>query len=222
MKVMVLEDDAVLRSYIEKYLNLKGVEVRGFASGDAMLEEDGLAEADCIVLDINLPGINGFEVMEYLRDREIDTPVIFISALKEVEEVARAFSLGGSDYMKKPFDLAELELRIRHRSRQSLRQERQTLCRGCEYDLAERKLFRDGEEVHLSPLPGRLLYHLVRNAGRLLTFETLIERVWQGKEVGNATVSSHIKELRKTVPCISIRNIRGEGYSLSLESSACS
>ncbi len=222
MKIILLEDEEALRNNTVKYLRLKGYDVEAYGDGDSLLDRSHWGDVDCLLLDINVPGSSGFEVLSSLKAWGIDIPVIFISALKECSDIARAFDYGGCDYMKKPFELAELELRIRLRCRER----RQTvptgsviLCGGFRYEPSTRQLFDGTTYIPLSGIVAKLLHALVKYADRLMSFEMLEERVWDGKAMSRTTISSHIKELRRVIPCATIRNIRGEGYMLVLPQS---
>lgn len=219
MKIVLLEDETALRNNMVKYLGLKGYEIEAYADGDTLLDRTHWGDVECLVLDINVPGSSGYEVLATLKSCGIDIPVIFISALKECSDIARAFAYGGSDYIKKPFELAELELRIRVRTRECKQLPESgavQLCEGYFYDRKSRQLFEGRTYIPLSSVLSRLLGTLVEHADRLVSFDTLEELVWDGKAMSRTTISSHIKELRRIIPCATIRNIRGEGYLLAL------
>jgi DNA-binding response OmpR family regulator len=107
-----MEDELHLRQNIKKFLNIKGYFVDDFVDGERLLREANLHDYDCIILDINTPKINGFEVLKYIRENNISTQTIFISVLTDVQKVLKAFELGAADYLRKPFDFAELEVRM--------------------------------------------------------------------------------------------------------------
>lgn len=218
MKIVLLEDETTLRNNMVKYLGLKGYEAEAYGDGDTLLERSHWGDIDCLLLDINVPGSSGYEVLDILKSGGVDIPVIFISALKECSDIARAFEYGGCDYMKKPFELAELELRIRLRTGERKKTERASLqlCEGFRYDLGRRQLFNHTTFVPLTSVHSRLLHVLAQHAGMLVSFDMLEELVWEGRAMSRTTISSHIKELRRTISCATIRNIRGEGYLLTL------
>ena len=112
MKILLLEDELMLQSSIEEYLIHLGHVVSSFAKGDFALESLKNEPYDILILDINVPHVDGFELLEHLRNSDILTPTIFISALVEIDDITKAFSLGASDYLKKPFHLKELGLRL--------------------------------------------------------------------------------------------------------------
>lgn len=218
MKIVLLEDEEALRKNMHKYLTLKGYEVEAYGDGDTLLDRSHWGDIGCLVLDINVPGSSGFEVLETLKSTDIAMPVIFISANKECSDIARAFDYGGCDYIKKPFELAELELRIRLRTREWKQEHDESaviICDTYRYDTSKRQLFKSDEYIPLSPVISKLLSVFVQHGSALLSFDMLEELVWDGKAISRTTISSHIKELRRIIPCITIRNIRGEGYILA-------
>ena len=180
-----------------------------------MIESGNFREADCLVLDIDVPGSDGFEVLEYIHNHHVDKPVIFISAHKETPHLQKAFDLGACDYLKKPFELDELEVRIRHRLKATPKKAQVVDLGGhCHYDINHRELMCQNGVIQLSSIQKRLFHQLALNQNRLLTLEYLVDTVWEGKPVSASTISSHIKALRMLLPCCRIQNIRGEGYVL--------
>ena len=214
MKIVLLEDDHDLRTTAARYLTLKGFEVEAYSNGNDLLERETWTGIDCILLDINVPGCSGYDVIRILKQCDITIPVIFISARQECSDMARAFDYGGVDYMKKPFDLGELELRIRlhTKPREEPKAPPVSLCDDYTYDIAGRQLLNQGSYVPLPSTIARLLHCLVLHRGGLVSFAMLETEVWEGRSVTRTTISSHMKELRDLLPCADIKNVRGEGY----------
>lgn len=214
MKIIILEDDHDLRATTEKYLTLKGFTVEAYANGNDLLDRDEWRDVGCILLDIDVPGCSGYEVIKILKQCDISVPVIFVSGRQECSDMARAFDYGGVDYMKKPFELAELELRIRlhTKAKETAKTAPIALCDDYTYDPDRRHLLKKGEYVPLPSTIARLLHSLVTHMGGLVSFDMLETEVWEGRSVTRTTVSSHLKELRDLLPCADIKNVRGEGY----------
>ena len=112
MNILLLEDERTLNKHICKYLEIKGHNVDSFEDGLELIDNTNLYDYDFFIFDINVPNIDGFEILNFVRDKNIDVPTIIISARISIEDIKKAYSLGCSDYLKKPFELAELELRI--------------------------------------------------------------------------------------------------------------
>ncbi|MFA6195418.1 MAG: response regulator transcription factor [Sulfurimonas sp.] len=212
MKILLMEDELHLRQNIKKFLNIKGHEVDDFENGEQLLLKANPNDYDCMVLDVNTPEIGGFEVLEYIRDNNIATPALFISALTDVKKVLKAFELGAEDYLKKPFDLAELEARILrihpNKSINNLIKINETFT----YDLQNRIVLKDAMPYKLSSTQKKFLYLLIKNQNKLVTFSMLIDYVWDEKEISHGTILSTMRDLKKVLsPCI-IKNVKGEGY----------
>lgn len=215
MKILLMEDEMQLRKNIEKFLRLKGHTIDAFENGEQVIQNTNPCDYDCMILDINTPEVDGFELLEYIRNNDIRTPALFISALTDVNKVLAAFELGAGDYLKKPFELAELEARVlRLCPNQS--SDRLRIDQHHEYDLEQRLLLCDGKPCKLSTTQKKILYLLLSNQNALVTFNMLIDYVWEDKEISHNTILSTMRDLKKRVPENLIRNIKGEGYMISL------
>lgn len=215
MKILLMEDELQLRKNIEKFLRLKGHHVDAFENGEQVIQETNPNDYDCMILDINTPEVDGFELLEYIRGNDVRTPAIFISALTDVNKVLTAFQLGAGDYLKKPFELAELEIRmlrlvptqngghIHIDDRHS-------------YDFDQRQLICGGKPCKLSITQKKILFLLMRHQNSLVTFDMMNDYVWDGKEISHNTILSTMRDLKKRLPENLIQNIKGEGYMVSL------
>ena len=209
-----MEDELHLRQNIKKFLNIKGHEVDDYENGEQLLSFANPNNYDCMILDVNTPEINGFEVLEYICNNDIIIPTIFISALTDVKKVLKAFELGAEDYLKKPFDLEELEARVlkihSNKSRNNFLQINETFT----YDLQNRTLFNNALPCKLSTTQKKFLYLLIKNHNKLVTFSMLIDYVWNEKEISHCTILSTMRDLKKNLPHSIIKNVKGEGYVL--------
>lgn len=180
--VLVVDDEPHVVEFIAMNLELEGFRVVRAANGYEALEKAAREMPDLVVLDIMMPDIDGFETLEKLRDISA-IPVIFLSAKGEEVDRIRGLDLGADDYITKPFGPRELVSRIRAVLR---RTEPATAAAGSEIavddelriNFDQRKVIVRGKEVRLRPTEYRLLYQLVTNAGKLLTHEMLLSRVW--------------------------------------------
>lgn len=216
MKILLMEDELHLRQNIKKFLTIKGHEVDDFENGATLLNSANLFDYDCMILDVNTPEINGFEVLEYIRNNEITTPTLFISALTDVQKVLKAFALGAEDYLKKPFDLAELEARMLRISTKLLSNSKVQITPYFKYDLQNRVLFKNEIEYKLSAIQKKFLHLLIKKQNKLVTFGMLQEYVWEDKEISHSTILSTMRDLKKIIPDFMVKNTKGEGYVLSI------
>lgn len=215
MKILLMEDELHLRQNIKKYLILKGHEVDDFENGEQLLERAHPADYDCLILDVNTPEIDGFEVLQYIRKNNITTPALFISALTDVQKVLKAFELGADEYLKKPFDLAELEARMLKINPKHSNSNQIALDETYVYDLQNRILLKNNTQCKLSSTQKKILYILIKNKNRLVTFDMLIDYVWNDKEISHNTIISTMRNLKKDLPDSFIQNVKGEGYIIN-------
>lgn len=212
MKILLLEDEPALNEHISKYFKYKNNEVVSYDDGLELIDNCNLYEFDFFIFDINVPNINGFEVLEFLRDKNIDIPVIIMSALLSIEDVKKAYELGCSDYLKKPFELVELELRMQTILKQFHYVNEIDLGEGYTYDLQSKQIFKNKEAIILSKKQNEILYLLVKNRGKVISFSTISDYIYDDEMKDFHTISSHIRDIRKKLDIDLIRNIRGVGY----------
>ena len=181
MKILLVEDDARTADFI-----LKGLQQSGYTTVHAADGRDGLfkattASCDLAVVDIMLPGLDGFTLIEKLRAAGIKLPVIVLSARSSVDDKIRALQTGGDDYLVKPFSFSELIARIQALLRRaSATAEPSTLTVGdLSIDLLSRKVYRGSTRIDIQPLEFTLLEYLARNAGRVVSKTMIMEHVWE-------------------------------------------
>jgi len=201
MKLLIIEDDATLSQTLAASLSYHGHEVRTAADGVAGLQAAADWTPDLIILDIMMPGMDGWEVCRRLRETS-DTPVIMLTARGTQDDVIQGLSTGADDYVKKPFDLRELELRIEAVLRRS-----QSGADGAStlfddgwlmIDPDRRVVLRGGMQVHLTPTEFRLLSYLVQCRGRPVPHNELLREVWgPGYAEETANLAVYIRYLRE-------------------------
>jgi len=221
MRVLVIEDDQKAAGFIIKGLQEAGYVVDHAGDGQSGL---GLALAepyDVLVVDRMLPGPNGVVVVETLRDQEIDTPILFLSALGDVNDRVDGLRAGGDDYLVKPFAMAELIARLEALIRRGkLQGETTYLTVGdLEMDILARKVTRQDKRVYLHPREFKLLEYLMRHAGQVVTRTMLLENVWEYHfDPQTNVIDVHISRLRQKIdkPFDSaiLQTVRGAGYKL--------
>jgi two-component system OmpR family response regulator len=221
-KVLTIEDDAVTAREIVTELRSRGNHVDWVDNGAAGLKRAAGGEYDAITLDRMLPGLDGLAVITALREAGVQTPVLMISALSDVDERVRGLRAGGDDYLTKPFAPDEMVARIEVLLRRQRRTERETVLRvaDLELDLIARSARRGAHALELLPIEFRLLEFLVRNSGQVLTRTMIFEAVWGYHfDPGTNIIDVHIGRLRKKVdpPGVVplIRTVRGSGYRLA-------
>ena len=221
-RVLTIEDDAVTAREIVTELQSRGNHVDWVDNGAAGLKRAAGGDYDAITLDRMLPGLDGLAVITALREAGVQTPVLMISALSDVDERVRGLRAGGDDYLTKPFAPDEMVARIEVLLRRQHATARETTLRvaDLELDLIARSARRGPHVLELLPIEFRLLEFLVRNSGQVLTRTMIFEAVWGYHfDPGTNIIDVHIGRLRKKVdpPGVMplIRTVRGSGYRLA-------
>lgn len=221
MRVLVVEDEARLADLIARVLQRERYEVEIAHNGDAGLERALSGGYDAIVLDRMLPGIDGLEVCRRMRAAGVHTPVLILSARRELDERVEGLDAGADDYLGKPFAFTELLARIRVLTRRGDRPVLSAVLRVGDLTLDQRahRVERAGKEIKLSQREFALLEYMMRNAGQVLTREQIRERVWGPEaEPESNIVDLYVHYLRKKLddgrPDSLIRTVRGIGYVL--------
>ncbi len=216
MRLLLVEDDALLGDGLEAGLTQAGFEVDWVRDGIAALNaaESGVHAA--LILDLGLPRLSGFDVLQRLRARGLRLPVLILTARDAIEDRVRGLDGGADDYLVKPADLDELAARIRALVRRSKGEADPTLRVGrLELNPAARTVSHDGEAVALKPREFALLQELMLNAGRVLTRDQLENSLYRwGDEIGSNTVEVHVHHLRRKLAPELIRTVRGVGYMI--------
>ena len=219
--ILAIEDDEATAREIVSELTSHGFDVEWVADGREGLVRAVSNRFDAITLDRMLPGVDGLTIVSVMRSSGIDTPVLMISALTEVDERVRGLRAGGDDYMTKPFASEEMAARLEVLLRRQNAPLRQTLLRvqDLELDLVTREARRGGRDVRLLPTEFKLLEFMMRNPGQLLTRTMIFEAVWGYYfDPGTNLIDVHLGRLRRKLDTIGttplIQTIRGSGYAL--------
>ncbi|MCK5160292.1 MAG: response regulator transcription factor [Candidatus Aureabacteria bacterium] len=220
MKVLIVEDEKQVLNFVKK-----GFKEHGFCVDTAMDGREGFFLAagenyDCIVLDIMLPKLDGYEMVQQLRNKEIKTPVIFLTAKDTVEDKVMGLELGGDDYLVKPFSFSELLARVKALTRRG-KEERKTHYQegNLVLDISKRVVERGKKAISLTPTEFTLLQYLLKHKGEVVTRTMISENVW-GYDFDSMTnvIDVHITNLRKKIDLEGekplIRTLRGVGYVL--------
>jgi two-component system OmpR family response regulator len=219
-RVLLIEDDDETADEIVAELVDRGFTVERAATGDAGLETARRIQTDVMIVDRLLPAIDGLTIIETLRQEQVRTPVLVLSALGAVDDRVRGLRAGGDDYLAKPFAMVELVARLEALLRRPV-DSRETVLRvgPLELDLIERTAHREGRALELLPREFRLLEYLVRHAGQLVTRAMLFEEVWNYRFVPSSNlVDVHMGRLRRKVDAAGetpmIDSVRGAGFML--------
>jgi DNA-binding response OmpR family regulator len=218
--IAVIEDEEDILELLEYHLKKAGYEVSGFLSTkrvEEFLEEE---RVDLLIVDRNLPSVEGSEFVEYLRDRGYDIAVIFLSAKDSDKDIEEGFLRGGDDYITKPFNTNELLLRVKAILKRTKGDESgRVLYRDLLLDGGKRELFVDGERIDLSRLEFELLNYFIQNRDRVIDRYELLENVWQDDETTqaktvNVTINRLLKKIDPNREKEYIKPVRGIGYKL--------
>ena len=219
-RVLVVDDEAGIRDVVSSGLRLVGCEVMAIDRGQTAIDRALSEHFDAIVLDVMLPDVDGFTVCAELRRAGIEVPVLFLTARTESEDAVLGLRRGGDDYVRKPFDLAELVARVEALLRRNRTTAEVKILRfdSIMVDLDAYRATRDGVALDLTPTEFRMLEVLVRNARRVLTRVQLLELVWDDPyERDSSQVDTVISRVRRKLDELGppvLRTRRGVGYGL--------
>lgn len=215
MKILLLEDEVMLGESITEYLEENGHKIDFFCDGIAAYNAMKTVSYDLFILDINVPNIDGLTLLEKTHDLKIHTPTIYISALVDIEDISRAYNLGCYDYLKKPFHLKELSLRLdRIILSNEVPRVHLRLSKNYSYDQEHSTLLFNAQPQTLTKRQSQIMDLLARNRSRVVDFEQFRIYVWDEQIVDNATIRAEINRLKKFLQEDIIQNIRGMGYMI--------
>ena len=216
MKIFLLEDDFSLNRLICNALNDRGFFVTSVEDGYEAMTHILNESYDLYILDINVPGFNGHEVLEQIRKKDEKLPVIIVSAQLDIDNISKAYELGCNDYLKKPFELEELILHIKYHIKTILKSDidKDTieLGYGFKFDLKDQNLYKHDHEITLTAKEKLLLTLFINNLDKTVTSEMIHEYVWDNKAMESVSMRSMIHKLQKKLKSGMIANIRGVGY----------
>lgn len=216
MKILLLEDDVILQEIIEEFLVENGYAVESYFDGEKALDAIGAHSYDMLLLDVNVPSIDGFEILSYLRKIANTTPAIYITSLSGIDDLKKGFDLGADDYLKKPFELEELNARIKHIVRLYRLQE-EIEFDGMKFVPKAHQIYTDEGVIEMRQKEAQVLEYFMRNAGRIISCDEIIENVWSDEHMpAHATIRTYIKNLRKMFAKEYFENIKGEGYRFNI------
>jgi two-component system OmpR family response regulator len=222
-RVLVVDDEENISFLVESALQLDGIETTTAPDGHQALALVRTFHPHVIVLDVMMPGIDGFEVLRRLRSDGVSTPVIFLTARDAVDDRVRGLTSGADDYLVKPFAIAELVARVRIALRHSgAATDKSVLAiADLELDQSAHRVTRAGQAITLSPTEFKLLAYLLANPGRVLSRTQILDHVWNYDFGGDASVvETYMSYLRRKVDFAEpklLHTVRGVGYCLRVE-----
>lgn len=221
MKILLLEDDIALADVIAEYLEDNGLTLNLVYDGEEALTYAYESQYDLYIFDVNVPAIQGFDLLTTLRDNGDATPTIFITSLNDIDDVSKGFESGADDYIKKPFELAELLLRIKNIQKRSFTQQRSSLIQigdAITFNLDTELLKTPEGSISLPHKEKKLLKYFLQHPNEIVTFENLYKVMWDYDEtVSPESLRAHIKNLRKHLTQDMIQNLRGVGYRFEMK-----
>ena len=208
MKILLLEDDYALAHTLKEILEIEGFDVDIAQNANEAYEKTYNKKYDLYIFDINLPDENGIEVLKSLKNADDDTPTVFITALTDLNTMAKAFEAGSDDYIKKPFEPEELIIRIKAKI-----QKNGNLIKfnGFEYNPNEKTLTKNGKIIPISQTLKEILHELIVNKNKIVSKERLLDIT----DSTDASLRVNINKLKNKLG-IDIKNIRGEGYLIEI------
>ncbi|WP_345989017.1 response regulator transcription factor [Sulfurimonas sp. HSL1-2] len=214
MRILLLEDDPVLSDIVGDYLAEHYETDRAYTADEATALI-GQKRYDLFIFDINVPGQNGIALLKSLRGLNVTTPAILVTAYEDTARLKAGFDAGAHDYIRKPFALEELRLRVENSKRLFKIEQKQKVLLGgdCFYDPDAKRIETSQGRQSLAPKEAAMLEYFLAHPGRTLSAEELVQNLWEFDQLpSDATLRSHIRRLRELVGSERITTVRGIGY----------
>ncbi len=219
MKVLLLEDDELLNEIIEEYLINQNYSVVSIFDGQEALERIYEESFELLILDVNVPSLNGFDLSKSLKKNSIDIPTIFITSLHTDKDIENGFNAGADDYIKKPFHLNELRIRLNN-----IKRLRNIDTSGIisindyiSYNYNVKSLIVEKKQYTLSNIESKVFEYFIKNKHKAVSIEEISLNNWIYDDIPTATtIRTYIKNLRKMLGKDMIINIKGVGYKLKI------
>ncbi len=219
MKILLLEDDLIYSELIANYLKAKNHDVQTVYDGEEAEEYIYFNKFDLLLLDINVPHISGLEVLKRLRGEKISVPVIFLTSEDSIGFLEQAYSIGCNDYLKKPFELKELIIRINYLNKTHFIENKLfiTISDQITLDMSNLVIIKNKETFPLSKKEANILKYFFTNKNKIIDMDELIVNVWEynvGPSI--ATIRTYIKNIRKIIGSDYFTTIKGSGYRFNI------
>ena len=221
-KILVVEDDSTLSFIVQDALSREGFDVVCASNGEFGLKLFKEAEPDIIVADVMMPKMDGFEMVRLIRLTAPAVPVLFLTARTALEDVVKGFEIGANDYIRKPFQILELVVRIKallKRNSQGITEDTNLIIADCSLDFASQRLVIGEETIELTHTEAVIVDELFRHPNEVVEAKTLMYRIWQNDDYNNLNrLHGFIYKLRKYLSkstSLALLNVRGIGYKLA-------
>jgi len=215
-KILLLEDDANLNETVTEFLEELGHDVVSVYDGHEAQEKLYESKYDLLLLDVNTPGMNGFEVLKEARAEDVVAPAIFITSLDSVDDLEKGFESGCDDYIRKPFALKELKIRVETLLKRGFFHEAKELIvisSNIAYDIKNNELIIDEKSVSMGHKESKLLKLFMKNEGEVIAHDRIYKHLWDfDEEPSDTALRTYIKNLRKVIGKESIVSIKKQGY----------
>lgn len=221
MKLLIVDDDPLIREFVQRGMRDDGYTVDAAATGEEGILNTRLTQYDAIILDIMLPGIDGLQIAQKLRQESNATPILMLTARTGTDSLVEGLDSGADDYLTKPFELAELKARIRALTRRGGAARTENVQVGSlTLDRIKHRIHIAEKQVRLTPKEYKLLEYFVLNADKVVTRTDLLEKVWEihfdpHSNIVDAHVTRLRQKLRKYPDAPQISTVRGFGFMLS-------
>ena len=216
IKILLLEDDYLYKVSIKEFLEELDFYVDDFENGDDALNAIFENSYDLLLLDVRVPGMDGFSLVEYVRKEKIDVPIIILTSLTDIKDLSKGYELGCNDYMRKPFDMIELKFRIEQLIKNNFKTNEDLieLENSFKFDVNKSILYKDDTILDLTQKESELTALLVLNRGFFVSIETLHERIWENKDISYSDIRMCIKRVREKTAKDFITTKRFVGYKI--------
>ena len=216
IKILLLEDDYLYKVSIKEFLEELDFYVDDFENGDDALNAIFENSYDLLLLDVRVPGMDGFSLVEYVRKEKIDVPIIILTSLTDIKDLSKGYELGCNDYIRKPFDMIELKFRIEQLIKNNFKtnEDLVELENSFKFDVNKSILYKDDTILDLTQKESELTALLVLNRGFFVSIETLHERIWENKDISYSDSRMCIKRVREKTGKDFIKTKRFVGYKI--------
>jgi DNA-binding response OmpR family regulator len=220
-RILLMEDDANLNETVTEFLEEEGYKVVSVYDGEEAQEKLYESKYDLLLLDINVPGIDGLQLLKESREAGVQAPAIYITSMDSVDDLERGFESGCDDYIRKPFALKELKIRVETLLKRSFYHGKKDLIKideNTEYDSKNNELLIAGETVSLGHKEAQLLKLFMKHQGEVLSHERIFSHLWSyEEEPSDSALRTYIKNLRKLIGKERIVSIKKQGYKFTTQ-----
>ena len=220
-KILLLEDDANLNETVTEFLQDQGFDVVSVYDGYEAQEKLYESKYDLLLLDINVPGIDGLELLKESRSEGIVAPAIYITSMDSIDDLEKGFQSGCDDYIRKPFALKELQIRVETLLKRDFFHNAKELMKitdNISYDVKNNELIIDDKSVNLGNKESKLLKLFMKNEGEVLAHERIYKFLWDyDEEPSDTALRTYIKNLRKIIGKERIVSVKKQGYKFSIK-----